>query len=65
MQTNGEFMADKLMDLANMVASALVFGQLINNEIVWWVVAIGVSFFCLCIVISSLLRKEKGRDKNG
>ena len=48
-----------------MVASALVFGQLINNEIVWWVVAIGVSFFCLCIVISSLLRKEKRQDKNG
>jgi len=35
METNGEFFADKLMDLANYAVAALVFGQLIGAQTNW------------------------------
>jgi hypothetical protein len=57
MGTHGEFFADKLMDLANLAAAALIFGQIVEGRIVWTVVGIGLSFFFSCVVISLLLRK--------
>lgn len=63
MQTNGEFYADKLMDLANLAAAALIFGQLVENRIVWWAVGIGFSFLITIGVISFFLRKEKGENE--
>ena len=61
MQTNGEFFADKIMDLANLVFSTLVFGQLLTERIRWPGLIIGFSFFWLCVVLSYWLRK--GRRK--
>ena len=55
--THGEFYADKLMDLANLVGATLVFGQLITGKIYWIPFVIGTSFFWSCLVISLWLRK--------
>ncbi len=61
METHGDFFADKAMDLANAVAAALIFGQLVNRQMVWSAVFIGLCFFFICVVLSFLLRKKGGK----
>ena len=52
MLTRREFFADKLMDLANLVAAVLVFGQWLALQIQWNAFLIGFSFYGLCAVVS-------------
>jgi len=62
MEAHGQFFADKLMDLANLVAAALIFGQLVGGQIVWRAVVVGILFFFGFSMISYLLR-EKARKQ--
>ena len=57
MISNGEFYADKLMDLANLAAAALIFGQLAEGHLRWFLFCIGTGLFLLCLVVSYWLRK--------
>ncbi len=53
----GEFWADKLMDLANLSSTVLVFSQLIGPTISWEVVALGVLVYDSIVLIVSILRR--------
>ncbi len=57
MTSYGEFYADKLMDLANLGAAALIFGQLAEGQTDWHSLVIGFTWFCGCVVVSYFLRK--------
>ena len=58
METNGQFFADKLMDMANLAAAALIFGQLVGGErLQWWPFLIGVTLLVVCGVVSYILRR--------
>lgn len=57
MESNGEFFADKLMDLANMGTAALVFGQILGNQIQWAALLLGFSFLIFSAVVSFFLRR--------
>ena len=57
MQNNGQFFADKLMDLANLGFAALVFGQFLGGNIRWEIVVAGFAFFYFCIMLSFFFRK--------
>jgi len=46
-ETQGEFFADKLMDLANLAAAALIFGQLVSGQrLEWGPLLMGSRFTC-------------------
>jgi hypothetical protein len=62
MEPQGEFFADKIMDLANLVAAALVFGPFVAGEIHWLGIALGVSFFCFATMLSYVLRRKKVKE---
>jgi len=55
--TNGEFWADKLMDLANLSIVVLVFGQFVTAEINWLAVAIGFGLYLAVAMIALILRR--------
>lgn len=57
-QTEGEFWADKLMDLANLSTVVLVFGQLVTPKIEWTVLGVGVVFYILLTIFSKYLRRR-------
>ncbi|PIQ82609.1 MAG: hypothetical protein COV76_02705 [Candidatus Omnitrophica bacterium CG11_big_fil_rev_8_21_14_0_20_64_10] len=57
METHGRFYAGKLMDLANLAAATLVFGQMLTGKIIWPPLWIGGVFFFMCVVISYWLRQ--------
>lgn len=59
MKSHGEFFADKLMDLANLAAAALVFGQVLSEHVYPEAFVIGLSFFGLCAIISFQLRERR------
>lgn len=47
------------MDLANLAAAALIFGQLVGGQqLQWWSLAIGVALLVTFSVISYFLRKR-------
>jgi len=58
-KSQGEFFADKLMDLANLAAAALIFGQVLSEHAYPEALAIGFSFFVLCAIMSFKLRENK------
>ena len=62
MTSHGEFYADKIMDLANLAAAALVFGQVADGHFRWLVLGIGVFLFLLCVVLSYQLRKGSSKS---
>lgn len=64
MQTNGEFYADKLMDLANFAVVALVFEHVGKGELKTIVLLVAFAFFSTCFMISFLLRLREKRKKN-
>jgi hypothetical protein len=53
----GEFWADKLMDLANLSAVVLVFGQLVTSTINWLTFGGGIVFYVVILIISKRLRR--------
>ena len=63
METQGEFFADKLMDLANLAMAALVFVQLVGGQIQGRPFVIGFAFFSIAVVISFLLRRKEEKHK--
>lgn len=56
--SDGEFWADKLMDLANLEIIVLVFGQFVGLKRYWPAALFGIILYILLIVISRKLRKE-------
>lgn len=50
--TDGEFWADKLMDLANLEIIILVFGQFVGPKIYLHIVTLGVALYILLVIIS-------------
>lgn len=59
MKSHGEFFADKLMDLANLAAAALIFGQMLNVRIYAEVRVLGFAFYLLCVVVSYEWNKRR------
>ncbi len=57
MTSHGEFYADKIMDLANLGAAALVFGQIAEGRIAWLALLGGVIWLLFCCMLSYFLRK--------
>lgn len=57
-QQDGEFWADKLMDLANFEIIALVFSQLTTSNINWSVLGLGILLY---IILSSIARYLRSR----
>lgn len=55
----GEFWADKLMDLANLSAIVLVFGQFVSPKIDWQMAVFGVLLYVLFIIIAKKLRNRR------
>lgn len=53
------FLADKLMDTANLVLGGLVIGQLVSKNIQSNLVIIGLVFYVVTIVVTTNLRKNK------
>ncbi len=56
--SDGEFWADKLMDLANLSAIVLIFSQLVSINIYWISLIIGIIFYLLIVLTSYKLRKK-------
>ncbi len=56
--TEGEFWADKLMDLANLAVVILVFGQLVAPKIYFHSIALGVIIYIIFSIISFKFRKK-------
>ena len=56
--SEGEFWADKLMDLANLSAAVLIFGQLVSSKIYWGSIILGVLLYFVFVIISNILRKR-------
>ena len=54
--TDGEFYANKLMDLANLGVAMLVFSQLVSEHPNWIPIGYGCSFFCVFTMLCYLLR---------
>lgn len=52
-----EFLADKLMDLANLSAVILVFGQFVAEQIRWNVLFLGVVLYLVIVFIARRLRR--------
>lgn len=61
METWNDFLSDKLMDLANYVAAALIFGQLLADRIEWRAFIFGVAFLIASYMVSFCLR-ERGKS---
>jgi len=58
MQNQREFFADKLMDLANYAATALIFGQMVGGQrLVWPALAIGTALLLVLGLVSYFLTK--------
>ncbi len=56
MTSNGEFYADKMMDLANLAAAALIFGQIAEGHFTLIRLMLGTLLFFFCLVLSYQLR---------
>lgn len=56
--SDGEFWADKLMDLANLAIVVLVLGQLVAPKIYWIGIGIGILLYGLLIIISAKMRRR-------
>ena len=56
--SEGEFWADKLMDLANLSVIVLVVSQLVVSSIRWGAFALGIAFYIFIAIISSVLRRR-------
>ena len=59
MASHGEFFASKLMDLANLAAAVLIFGQWAAREIQWDAFLIGIAFYGFCGMLSYRWRERK------
>lgn len=57
-QSEGEFWADKLMDLANLSAIVLIFGQFVSDKIYWESVIAGVILYGAIAIIAKYLRRK-------
>ena len=62
--TDGIFISDKLMDLANLEVIVLVFGQFTTAEINWYVVGVGVIIYSILVLVSLKLRRKKYGSPN-
>lgn len=51
----GKFWADKLMDLANLSAAVLIFGQLTARQIYWQGVILGLLIYIVIMLLSRQL----------
>lgn len=56
--TDGEFWADKLMDLANLTVVLLVFGQFVGSKIYWSAVGLGLFIYIFITIIAYKLRRK-------
>ena len=57
-KSDGEFWADKLMDLANLSAVVLIFGQFVTDKTRWIVVIGGIMLYVLILVICDKIKKR-------
>lgn len=56
-KTDGYFWADKLMDLANLAAAVLIFGQFVADRIYWNGLALGIILYgSVMLITKKLLR---------
>ena len=58
-QEDGEFWADKIMDLANLTGAVLIFGQFATSQIHWSGIGIGLVVYGTAVIIATLLRKRR------
>lgn len=57
--SEGDFWADKLMDLANYAIAGLVFSQFITHEISWYVIVSGILLYIGLALISKHFRGKR------
>ena len=55
--SDGEFLADKLMDLANLAVVVMVFGQFVAEQKHWDVLFFGAVLYLVAIVAARRLRR--------
>ena len=54
-----QIFAEKMLDLANIAAGALVFGQLVSPEIIrWYLIVVGVGIIFVGYFIAILLTNK-------
>ena len=58
MENQSEFFANKVMDLANLVAAGLFFGPFVAGKINWISVIIGFSFYVLSLMLGLHLTRR-------
>lgn len=63
METQREFFADKIMDLANLGMSALVFGQIVEGDLQRIPLTFGLSLLFLLGMVSFCLTTKIGRSE--
>jgi hypothetical protein len=56
--SEGDFLADKLMDLGNLSVVVMVFGQFVTAKIIWPVLAFGIMWYITLLLVSRALRKR-------
>lgn len=54
-----EFLADKLMDLANLSAVVLIFEQLVRNKMNFISIGFGIIFYLIIIISSKYIFKRR------
>jgi hypothetical protein len=52
--SEGEFWADKLMDLANLSAVVLIFGQLVTPTIRWDTLGLGAVLYIVIVILAKI-----------
>lgn len=57
--TQKEFLADKLMDTANLVLGGLVIGQLVSKSVNSVLVIIGPTFYVVTTYVTTSLKRVK------
>jgi hypothetical protein len=63
METQRGFFADKIMDLANLGMSALVFGQIVEGELQQIPLIFGLSLLFIFGMVSFFLTRKIGRSE--
>ena len=60
-----KLLANKFMDLANLVITALVFGQMLGNERRWGGFITGVILYLILLIFSYLIQKGVEQAMSG